>query len=83
LKGIGIGLGGNYASENLITSSLATGDFYLPEYTVLNSSLYYDAKQYRVGIKVDNLTDKEYFGGWSTIEKQLPRRVSANISFKF
>lgn len=83
LQGLGAGLGGNYSGKNLITSSLPTGDFYLPEYTVLNASVFYDAKKYRLAIKADNIANKEYFGGWTTIEKQMPRRFAASMTFKF
>lgn len=83
LKGFGAGFGGNYASDNIITSTLATGDFKLPSYTVLNATLFYNADKFRVGIKADNIADKEYFGGWTTVEKQMPRRFSASVAVKF
>jgi iron complex outermembrane receptor protein len=83
LKGLGMGAGGNYASENLTTNQMATGQFTLPSYTVLNATVYYNAKAYRLGVKVDNLNNKQYFKGWSTVEVQMPRRVSASIAFRF
>lgn len=83
LNGFGAGVGGNYASENLITSSLATGDFFLPSYTIVNASVFYNASKFRVGVKADNIADKEYFGGWTTIEKQMPRRYSASVTVRF
>lgn len=83
LKGLGLGIGGNYASENKITHRKDIGTFMLPEYTVLNASLFYNARGFRVGLKVDNLTDKEYYKGWTTVEPMMPRRVSANVSFRF
>jgi iron complex outermembrane recepter protein len=83
LKGFGFGFGGNYASENMITNNATTGTFTLPEYTVLNASLFYSAKAYRIGLKMDNITNKEYWKGWSTAEPQMLRRLSANISFRF
>ncbi|WP_207513617.1 TonB-dependent receptor [Longitalea luteola] len=82
-KGLGVGFGGNYASENIITNSLPTGEFVIPEYTVLNATLFYNAKAFRVGVKVDNLTNEQYYKGWSTVEPQMPRRVSASVAFKF
>ncbi|NSL85284.1 TonB-dependent receptor [Chitinophaga sp. Mgbs1] len=82
-NGLGAGLGGNYASENIITNDLRTGQFILPAYTILNASIFYNAKAYRLALKLDNLTNKEYFGGWTTVEKQMPRRLSANVSFRF
>ncbi|MDQ0108778.1 iron complex outermembrane receptor protein [Chitinophaga terrae (ex Kim and Jung 2007)] len=83
VHGLGIGFGGNYASENIITNTTTTGKFTLPSYTILNASVYYQVKSYRLALKLDNLTNKEYFGGWSTVEKQMPRRLSANVTFAF
>jgi iron complex outermembrane recepter protein len=83
MKGFGLGFGGNYASDNVITNDARTGRFTLPAYTVMNASLFYNAKTYRIGLKLDNVTNKEYFGGWSTLEKQMPRRLAANFVFKF
>ena len=83
MKGWGIGMGGNYASENLITNNSVNGIFTLPAYTVINSTLFYNAAAFRIALKVDNLLNERYFKGWTTVEPQLPRRVSANISFRF
>lgn len=83
LAGFGAGIGGNYAGENKITSSLATGDFILPSYTIVNATLFYNASKFRIAIKADNIADKEYFGGWTTVEKQMPRRYSANLTVRF
>ncbi|MFD2035000.1 TonB-dependent siderophore receptor [Belliella marina] len=83
LKGLGAGAGANFASENLITNSAATGIFALPAYTVFGATLFYDTPAYRIGLKVDNLTDKQYWGGWTTVEPQMPRRILGTLAFKF
>lgn len=84
LQGLGLGFGGNYASENIITNSLPTGIFTLPSYTILNASLFYNINNsYRLAVKADNLTNKEYFGGWTTVEKQMPRRLAVSAGFRF
>ncbi|WP_345950164.1 TonB-dependent receptor [Mucilaginibacter sp. PAMB04274] len=83
LSGFGVGFGGNYAGKNIIANDTRIGEFTLPSYTVLNSTIFYNARQYRLGIKVDNLTNKEYFKGWTTVEPQMPRSVVANLTFKF
>jgi iron complex outermembrane receptor protein len=83
VKGLGAGFGGNYASENMVTNSLAAGTFTLPEYTVLNATLFYNTQQFRVGVKVDNLSNEQYYKGWSTFEPQMPRRVTASVAFRF
>jgi iron complex outermembrane receptor protein len=83
LKGFGAGFGGNYASDNIITNDARTGLFTLPSYTIMNASLFYNTRSYRIGVKVDNVANKEYFGGWTTLEKQMPRRLAANFVYKF
>lgn len=83
LSGLGIGLGGNYVSENMIMNRASTGTFTLPSYTIVNASLFYDTDAYRIDFKVDNLTDKEYYKGWSTINPQMPRVIKAGFLYKF
>lgn len=58
LKGLGLGFGGNSASEYMTLNRLNTGTFTLPAYTVFNSSLSYTGGQYSIIIKVNNLTNQ-------------------------
>ncbi|WP_018626871.1 TonB-dependent receptor [Niabella aurantiaca] len=82
-KGLGLGLGGNYASENLTLNNNAVGIFRIPSYTILNASLFYDASKFRVGFNVNNFTNKEYYGGgWSTVNPQKPRNVALNLMYR-
>ncbi len=83
LKGFGIGLGGNYASDNYVINRSNTGRFTIPSYTVLNGSLFYDAKTYRLNLKFNNFTDEEYYNGWSTVNPQRPRNITAGFTYKF
>ncbi|WP_262895693.1 TonB-dependent receptor domain-containing protein [Pedobacter endophyticus] len=83
LEGLGFGFGGNYNSENVITNTVATGTFTLPAYTVLNATAFYNKNRYRLGLKVDNLSNKDYYKGWTTVEAQMPRSLTANVTFKF
>lgn len=82
-KGLGFGFGGNYAGENKILNSVYYGVFTLPAYTVLNASVSYDQPKFRVGVKVDNLTNQEYWIGYTTMNPQKLRSVTASIAFKF
>lgn len=82
-KGVGVGFGGNYASENMITNNSVTGKFTLPSYVVMNATVFYNTPKYRLALKLDNLTNKEYFSGWTTVEKQMPRRLAASFAYKF
>ncbi|TDO24966.1 TonB-dependent receptor [Pedobacter duraquae] len=83
LQGIGIGFGGNYASDNKIVNSVSNGVFTLPRYTILNASAFYDQPKYRIGLKVNNLTNKQYWIGYGTMNPQQLRAVVGSVSFKF
>jgi iron complex outermembrane receptor protein len=83
LQGLGAGLGGNYASDNKILNSDFYGEFTLPAYTVLNATVYYDHPKFRIGLKSDNLTDKQYWIGYTTMNPQKPRSFTGSLSLKF
>ncbi|MBS1629988.1 MAG: TonB-dependent receptor [Bacteroidetes bacterium] len=82
-KGLGFGFGGNYASENMITNDLRTGAFTLPAYTVFGATAFYETGRYRLALKLDNLSNEVYYAGWTTVERQMPRRLSASVGFRF
>ena len=83
VRGLGFGFGGNYAGENAITNSAATGKFIIPSYTILNATAFYNTGAFRFALKVDNIANKEYWKGWSTVEPQKLRQVIGNITFNF
>ena len=82
LKGLGLGFGGNYASDNRIQNT-TTNVFTLPNYTVLNASIFYDQPHYRLSAKVDNLTDKHYWIGYTTMNPQKLRSIIGQVAYKF
>lgn len=83
LKGLGLGIGGNYVSKHLTTNSAITGIFTIPSYTVLNATVFYGTTAWRLGLKLDNLSNERYFVGQGTLSPQLPRNFSANLAIKF
>ena len=83
LKGFGFGAGFNGASERYAINYASTGNFMLPAYTVANGSLFYQADNYRIGLKLNNAFNKEYYKGWSTIAPQTPRALLANFTYTF
>ncbi|MNT69142.1 ferrichrome outer membrane transporter [compost metagenome] len=83
LKGVGIGLGINHASENIITNSVPTGTFVLPSYTLLNASFSYGYKKMEIALKANNLTNQTYFKGWTTVNPQMPRNILGSIAYRF
>ena len=83
LTGFGFGLGGNYSSELNILDSQVTGTFTLPSYTVLNTTLFYSAPSFRVALNVNNVGDKQYYTGYSTINPQKPRNAVLSLAYRF
>jgi iron complex outermembrane receptor protein len=83
LKGLGLGLGGNYASDNDILNSASAGVFTLPSYTILNASAFYDLEHYRFAVKADNLTDQKYWIGYTTFNAQKLRSIVGSVAYKF
>lgn len=79
-KGLGFGFGGNHGSQGF-QSNTTDFVFTIPAYTVLDATVYYDKPTFRIGVKVDNLTNEQY---WSfRLAPQLPTRVTGNITFRF
>ncbi|MGJ8659102.1 MAG: TonB-dependent siderophore receptor [Cellulophaga fucicola] len=83
LDGFGVGFGLNGASESSIINYGPGGTFDLPSYTIYNSSVFYQADKYRVGLKLNNMFNETYYKGWTTITPQQPRALLANFTYKF
>lgn len=83
LKGLGIGFGGNYASEYKVLNRSDIGTFELPSYTVLNTALSYNTTKFNFILKLNNIANEEYFSGWSTVTPQNLRNLTAGITYKF
>ena len=78
LKGLGIGFGGNYVSDNFQYSDNV---FTIPSYTILNTSVFYNQPKWRIGLKVNNITDQKY---WSiTGVPQAPANFMTNLTLRF
>jgi iron complex outermembrane receptor protein len=88
VKGLGIGFGGNYASNNEIINEgyvggKYIGTFNLPSYTILNTGVFYNKEKYRIGLNVNNLTNREYWVGYTTVDPQMLRQVIGSFTYKF
>lgn len=82
VKGLGVGFGGNYAAENKVVN-YTFETFTLPAYTVLNGGIFYNQSRFRVAVNMNNLTNKRYFIGFSTINPQMPRQTIASVAYRF
>ncbi|RFZ83151.1 TonB-dependent receptor [Mucilaginibacter terrenus] len=82
IKGMGLGIGGNYASKNKVINSVSQGTFELPSYTVLNGNVFFDRAKYRFGLSANNFTNKHYYTGFTTINPQKLRQFVLSASYK-
>jgi iron complex outermembrane receptor protein len=83
LESFGIGFGGNYASEYNTLNRTTTGSFQLPSYTIVNGSLSYGKDKFKIILKLDNIANKKYYSGWSTVTPQKLRTISTSLAYKF
>lgn len=80
LQGLGIGAGGNYGSESYQTNT-QTFKFSIPSYLTIDATVFYDQPKYRIGFKLDNLTNEKY---WSfRLAPQNPTRGTLSLSVRF
>lgn len=78
IKGIGIGFGGNYVGDSYFNSS---NTLILPANHVINATAFYEKDKWRIGFKINNITDVQYWD--PTGFAQITRNYIANFSFKF
>lgn len=83
LRNAGVGLGGNYASTYRVVDNSATGAFDLPDYTVLNASVFYNPGKFRFAVNVNNLLNTEYYIGYWSVNPQKPRNAVVSLAYKF
>src|SRR5690606_20673057 len=83
LRGFGAGTGANIASRTAVLNNPVTGSFFLPAYAVFGASLFYERDGFSATLAVDNLTDAEYYAGYSTINPQKPRNLIATLGYRF
>ncbi|WP_018628304.1 TonB-dependent receptor [Niabella aurantiaca] len=83
LDGLGVGFSLNHSSESNAVNSNYDGRLILPAATILGAHLTYDRKHYRVGLKVNNLSNEKYWKGWTNFIPQMPRQLIGSIAYKF
>lgn len=82
-KGLGLGLGFNYVSENYTNSA---NTYLLPSYATIDAVLYHQFKNVRVSLNVNNISDKLYFADAIYGNQFFPgkgRNYKLSLSYKF
>lgn len=80
LKGLGLGVGGNFASDSFVDSN---NKYTVSGYGKFDASLFYEYEGFRLGLKLNNVTNKKYFIGDYYVELQTPRQLLGSVSYKF
>lgn len=83
LSGLGVGFGVNRVGEQITVDNTTTGQFTFPAYTLVNASVSLEKERYRLGFKMNNLGNTQYFAGQGVIVAQMPRNFVAEVTLKF
>lgn len=83
LSGLGLGFGVNRVGEQISVDNVTTGQFIFPAYTLVNASVSLEKERYRLGFKMNNLGNAQYFAGQGVIVAQMPRNFVAEVTLKF
>lgn len=78
-KGLGIGVGGRYGS-NVTTIKSFAQPYFIPQYTVLDATLYYEHDFYRISFKVNNITNETYWTNRLTWQEPLSFIVGVSFN---
>ncbi len=84
LKNFGLGFGFNGVSSfDTMASYPTSGGFKLPAYCLFNSVVYYDNQTFRISLKGNNLGNKKYYTGWTTVTPHAPHSLLVNLMYRF
>lgn len=83
LKGLGLGFGINRVGKQITGNKAVTGQFVFPAYTLINAAVSVEKERYRIGFKMNNLGNAQYFAGQGVVVAQMPRNFAAEVSLKF
>ncbi|MCJ7936176.1 MAG: TonB-dependent receptor [Chryseobacterium sp.] len=82
-QGLGVGFGVNRVGKQITGNRTTTGQFTFPAYTLINASISLEKERYRLGFKMNNLGNAQYFAGQGVVVAQMPRNFVAEVSLKF
>lgn len=78
LKNFGLGAGGNYVSDCFFNEN---NTITLPAYNVVNGTLFYEDAKWRVGFKLNNIGNVQYWDNWGIYNPT--RNFAADLAIKF
>lgn len=78
--GFGVGFGGDYSSDYYFNDA---NTITVSGHLKLDGTVFLDRPKFRIGLKLNNLTDKEYWMSDYDAEPQNPRSFIANFTMRF
>ncbi len=79
-KGLGLGFGGNYASQHYLNDA---NTITVPGYHKFDATLFYEQAKFRIGLKMNNVSNEEYWMSDYDAEPQQPRAFIGNLTLRF
>ena len=80
VKGLGFGFGGNTQSDSYLNDA---NTFTVNGYTVMDATVFYEKPKFRLGVKLNNIANKEYWSADYWANMMPTRQLVANLTFKF
>ncbi|WP_163397707.1 TonB-dependent receptor [Flavobacterium fluviatile] len=80
VKGLGFGFGGNTQSDSYFNDA---NTFESNAYTVMDATVFYENQKFRLGLKLNNIANKEYWSADSWATMMPTRQLVANLTYKF
>lgn len=80
LNGFGLGFGGNYSDDYYFNdqNTVKVSGFH-----TMDATVFFEKNNYRLGLKVNNISDKNYFTALAWATPQQGRTIFANLIYKF
>ena len=79
-KGVGFGFGGNTQSDSFAND---TNTFTVNGFTTMDATVFYEKPKFRIGLKLNNIANTEYWTSDSWANMMPTRQLVANVTFKF
>lgn len=80
LANFGLGFGGNVSSSYYFNDANTVK---IDGFSTMDASLFYEQPTYRIGLKINNLSNEKYWVSTSWAIQQQTRTILANVSFNF